>query len=57
MQEKPPSLADLFKMIAEDKITHMWAASATTIKLDAPSAVGFAPNTPSAIIDIAQDAL
>jgi len=44
-------------MNAGDKITHMWAASATTIKLDAPSAVGFAPNTPSAIIDIAQDAL
>ena len=44
-------------MNAGDKITHMWAASNTTIRLDAPNDVVFAPNTPSAIIDIAQDAL
>lgn len=44
-------------MDAGDIVKHMWAASDTAVRLDAPAPTAFAPNTPSVIIDVTQAAL
>jgi hypothetical protein len=35
----------------------VWAATDTTIRLDAPTGIGFAPNIPSVILTVSEIAL